>query len=62
MANKLDWRWARCPICNDEYPYMPSWKPATCGKFECVFAYMHPKALEARKKRMREAMPLEKHN
>ncbi|MCK4823824.1 hypothetical protein KA005_49175 [bacterium] len=33
---ELEWLGAICPICGDEYQYLPDYKPKTCGKFECL--------------------------
>jgi hypothetical protein len=34
--NKIEWLRANCPICGKEYEYLPKYKPATCGKFDCL--------------------------
>jgi len=36
----LDKKWLKgqCPICGEEYKYLPDHKPITCGKFECLSA------------------------
>lgn len=60
MTNKIDWQQAKCPYCREQYFYTPDYKPTTCGKFDCVFAHMHPKAVEARRKRMEGGVPMKK--
>lgn len=52
MPNKLDWQKAICPVCGKEYLYLPSYKPATCGTFDCMFAHMHPQAVKRREVRL----------
>lgn len=41
-TQKLEWHKERCPVCKQEYSYLIAFKPATCGKFDCVQAYLHP--------------------
>ena len=31
-----NWQQATCPICGYEYDYLPEYKPATCGKHDCI--------------------------
>lgn len=39
----LEWEYARCPICGLDYPYVKgSYKPKTCGNFDCVHKFLHP--------------------
>lgn len=33
-----EWHNSNCPICGKKYEYLSTYKPATCGKFECVKA------------------------
>lgn len=43
MANKVEWAYARCPICGQFYPYVKGgYKPETCNRFECLHKYLHP--------------------
>ena len=36
-SNKeIDWLHDICQICNDKFAYVKAWKPATCGKKDCV--------------------------
>lgn len=37
MPKQLNWQKATCPICNEEYVYLPVFKPKTCGKYNCVY-------------------------
>ena len=32
----LQWLKATCPICGQEYEYLPEYKPKTCSKFTCL--------------------------
>lgn len=27
----------KCPVCKEVYHYVPRNKPATCGKFDCLY-------------------------
>jgi len=39
----LNWLKAVCPVCSKEYGYFacsPDEKPKTCGRFECLYAYI----------------------
>ena len=42
---KQEWLKARCPICDKEYEYLPEYKPATCGNFDCIYEWLHAEAL-----------------
>lgn len=42
MADNIQRHQARCPICGELYKYTADYKPATCNKFECLYAYLHP--------------------
>ena len=33
---KLEWKKAKCPACGEEYQYLFTPIPKTCGKFECL--------------------------
>ena len=35
-ADRSGWLKAQCPICDREYPYLPEYKPTTCGRFSCL--------------------------
>ncbi len=42
MTKKLEWLKAKCPICNREYKYLKkNHEPKTCGKFDCLYKYLH---------------------
>lgn len=48
-----EWIYNTCPECGQRYSYpLGQYKPATCGRFECVHRHAHPE-LKARK----EVMP-----
>lgn len=38
---KMEWSKATCPICGKKYEYLKSYKPATCGKFHCIYEHQH---------------------
>ena len=48
---RLDKKWLKgqCPICGEEYQYLPDYKPMTCGKFECLSAMAMEKSIEPKK-------------
>jgi hypothetical protein len=49
-TQKLEWQKERCPICGEQYSYLIAFKPATCGKFSCVQAYLHPEIKRSKNK------------
>lgn len=50
MTN-LNFQKANCPICHQEYVYVPSYKPATCGKYNCIHKWLHPKLANKKERR-----------
>jgi len=52
MTN-IEWLHAVCPYCLEKYAYVAAYKPATCGKFKCVYKHLHKRAIDWRK----EVMP-----
>ncbi len=34
---KVAWLTAICPICGGVYSYKESYKPTTCGQYDCVY-------------------------
>ena len=44
MGTAVKWLKDRCPICHMFFKYPESnYKPSTCGKFDCIHTYLHPK-------------------
>lgn len=39
---ELNWLYATCPYCGEDYPYLIIYKPTTCGKFDCNHRHLHP--------------------
>lgn len=50
IMQKRKWLKAVCPICNQEYEYLSGYKPATCGKFDCLYAFHHREALDRKQR------------
>lgn len=47
---EIEWEYEKCPICGCSYPYVKgSYKPKTCGKFDCQHQYLHPEVYAKRK-------------
>jgi len=34
---RLQWLYDTCPICGKDYPYLPTYKPGHCGRFDCIY-------------------------
>lgn len=56
MQTVIHWLKDRCPHCGVIFHYIEGgYIPKTCNKFDCVFKELHPRAIEARKERVRDA-------